>query len=135
MNLASAIAAVVLHEAAHIAMAWVLRVKIYRVGMSWRGPYIRRESGTDRQNLAISLAGSGVNLALALAMLHISPSFALNNLVLGIWNLLPFPASDGSRARQVLAGMRRNLPRSRQFSAECVPIGNDVISIRSDKVA
>jgi hypothetical protein len=103
--------------------------------MSWRGPYIRRDSGTDTQNLAISLAGSGINLVLVPLMLHISPSFALNNLVLGIWNLLPFPGSDGCRAREVLAGMRRKRSRSKQFSAECVPIDNGAISIRSDKVA
>lgn len=100
------IAALLLHEVAHVALALALRVKIYQVGVSWRGPYLRRECGTAKQNLAITLAGPGVNLWLSLLFQGLSPSFALCNLVIGVTNILPLPASDGARAFQLLAAMR-----------------------------
>ncbi len=107
------IAALLLHELAHIAIAIALRVKIYKVGVSLRGPYLRRECGTAKQNLAITLAGPGANLWLALFFHRVSPSFALCNLVIGVTNLLPLPASDGARAFQLLAALRGALGRSR----------------------
>ena len=111
------IAALLLHELAHIAIALALRVKIYEVGISWKGPYLRRACGTAKQNLAITLAGPGANLWLALFFRGVSPSFALCNLVIGVTNLLPLPASDGARAFQLLAAMRGALDRSRPQGA------------------
>ncbi len=96
------LAAMLLHEMAHLAAALMLKVPIHQVGINWRGPYIRRRSGTARQNLAITLAGPGMNLWLALLFHHISPNFALCNLVLGVSNLLPIPASDGTRALHLI---------------------------------
>ncbi len=91
-----------LHEMGHIASALALKVPIHQVGISWRGPYIRRQPGTAKQNFAITLAGPGVNLWLALVFHHISPNFALCNLVIGVSNLLPIPASDGTRALNLI---------------------------------
>jgi Zn-dependent protease len=98
----SGIAAMVLHELAHIAAALTLKVKIHQVGINWRGPYIRREIGTAKQNLVITLSGPGINLLLALLFHRMSPNFALCNLVIGVTNLLPIPASDGSRALHII---------------------------------
>jgi Zn-dependent protease len=103
--IANAILAVGLHELAHVAAASAIGVRVYQVGMSWRGPFIRRDPGTTGQNLAITLAGPGINLLLALVWRHINPGFALNNFVLGICNLLPFPSSDGLRALSLLNTM------------------------------
>jgi Zn-dependent protease len=98
-----AIAAMILHEMAHVVAALALKVKVHQVGINWRGPYIRRASGTAKQNLAITLAGPSINLWLALLFYRTSPNFALCNLVIGVTNLLPIPASDGSRALHLLS--------------------------------
>lgn len=97
------LAATLLHEMAHLAVAVALKVKVHQVGINWRGPYLRRASGTTKQNLAITLAGPLSNLWLALLFYRVSPNFALCNLVIGITNLLPIPASDGSRALRLIS--------------------------------
>lgn len=97
------IAAMILHEMAHVAVALALRVKVHQVGISLKGPYIRRASGTAIQNLAITLAGPGINICLALLLHRVSPNFALCNLAIGVTNLLPIPASDGSRALDLIS--------------------------------
>jgi Zn-dependent protease len=105
--IANAILAVGLHELAHLAAASAIGVRVYQVGMSWKGPFIRRDPGTTGQNLAITLAGPAINLLLAFVLHHINPGFALSNFVLGISNLIPFPSSDGSRALSLLTTMRK----------------------------
>jgi Zn-dependent protease len=101
--------ALALHEAAHLITARWLGVRVKRVGISWLGPYVVRESGTDLQNLAISLAGPVCNLLLVGVGLVLAPwlgfggiQFALVNSVLGTYNLLPIPMSDGQRALMLL---------------------------------
>ena len=112
--LASGIAAMILHEMAHAAAALALKVKIHQIGMNRKGPYISRASGTTKQNLAITLAGPGINLWIALLFYRMSPNFALCSLVIGVVNLLPVPASDGSRAlnliRTLVSGVRVGRP-------------------------
>lgn len=103
--LISSLAAMAFHEMAHVAVALAQGVKVHQVGINWRGPYIRRASGTAKQNLGITLAGPGINLCLALLFHSISPDFALCNLILGVTNLLPLPASDGSRAVKLLGNL------------------------------
>jgi stage IV sporulation protein FB len=120
----NALLAVGLHEIAHIAAAKTIGVRIYQVGMTRKGPFIRRESGTTGQNLTITLAGPAVNLLLALILYRISPGFALGNLVLGVSNLLPFRFSDGSRALSLLTTLRQKPafpPRSAQALAGAKP--------------
>lgn len=100
--IADALAAILVHELAHIASALTLKVQVKQVGLSWKGPYIRRESGTMLQNLVITLAGPGMNLLLAAATFHINPVFAEYNIILGLFNLLPIPSADGRRALGLL---------------------------------
>jgi Zn-dependent protease len=99
------IAAMIIHEAGHVAVALMLKVKVHQVGIRWRGLFIRRESGTTVQNLAVSLAGSGVNLWLALLFHSISHDFALCNLVVGVTNLLPISGSDGLRVLNLIGNL------------------------------
>jgi len=102
--LASAIFAIVLHELSHIAIASALGVKVKRVGLSWRGPYVVRECGSPAQNVAISLAGPVANIVTAFLCLLVGQgvNLCLASLVLGAFNLLPVPSSDGLRAARLL---------------------------------
>ena len=104
-----ALSALVLHELGHVGCAIALGVKVKRIGVRWGiSPYTRRDPGTDLQNLAISLAGPMVNLLLSTTFmlapwLHTNILlFAMVNSVLGVWNLLPLPLSDGRRILTLL---------------------------------
>ena len=96
------------HEVGHIACARSLGLKVRRVGVSWRGPYIVRQQGSAVQNLAVSMAGPLVNLVLAGTMV-LGPwlglsvvIFGICNLLVGLYNLLPIPCSDGRRILTLL---------------------------------
>ena len=93
----AAFIAVAMHEGAHAATAALLNVKVKRVGINWRGPYIVRETGSVPQNLTITLAGPLMNIFLVLFWTPF-PVFGMVNLVLAVTNLLPFKGSDGARA-------------------------------------
>ena len=109
--LTACIAAVVLHELAHVVAAIALGVRVKRVGISWRGPYIVREQGTPLASFLIALAGPGLNLLLAFGFWGFSPEFGLVNLLLGGYNLLPFiPGLDGSNALAALRKLRPFAP-------------------------
>ena len=111
--LIDAVASVVVHEMAHLIAAFLLKVKIKKVGITWKGPYLKRESGTPPRNLVITLAGPGINILLAILTRHMYPTFALNNIVLGVFNLLPIPTFDGHRALHAMAAIagKRTCPR------------------------
>lgn len=96
------IIAIILHELSHILMARLHGLKIKRVGLSWKGPYVVRESGTLQENFDVSMAGPLGNLLLAALFGSLAPTFGLANLVIGGVNLLPIPSSDGKRALQLL---------------------------------
>jgi len=100
----SVLVSVILHEAAHLVTAAYLRVKVKRVGLNWRGPYIVREPGTLVQNTLVSLAGPGINLLLCISTFRVASTFALLNGFLSFFNLLPFlPSSDGQRVYRLWA--------------------------------
>jgi Zn-dependent protease len=90
--------ALALHEAAHVIMARALGVRVKRIGIGWRGPFIVRENAEPRANLYIAIAGPVTNLVLAILFWDAAPTFARINLVLGLSNLVPIQGSDGSRA-------------------------------------
>jgi Zn-dependent protease len=98
---ASVMLAVVLHESAHLGAAYLGRVRVKHVGLSWRGPYIVREPGTPVQNIFISLSGPGINLVLCVLCLHLSGTFAFVNGFLAVMNLLPIRSSDGLRVYRI----------------------------------
>ena len=105
----SAALAVVLHEAAHVAVALANGLAVRRIGFSWIGPYVVRErSHSAAVNAAVSLAGPAVNLVLAFLFWFIAPQFAQVNLELAIISGFPwFPASDGKSALRALRGKLR----------------------------
>jgi Zn-dependent protease len=88
--LLACIAAVLLHEMAHVLAARVMGIRVKRLGMDWKGPYIVREQGPPFANLCIALAGPVLNMALALSFWRLAPQFGLVNLALGGYNILPF---------------------------------------------
>ena len=93
--------AVLLHESAHLAAAYLGGVRVKHVGLSWRGPYIVREPGTPVQNTFISLSGPGINLVLCVLCWHLSGTFAFVNGFLAVMNLLPIRSSDGLRVYRI----------------------------------
>ena len=105
--LTGALLALLVHELGHVAMAWLLGVRVKRVGISWRGPFIVREQGPPQSNACIALAGPGVNLALAVALYSSSPSLAEINLLLGFSQILPFKGSDGRRVWMAMRELRQ----------------------------
>lgn len=110
--------AVLLHEIAHLSAAKAMGIRVKRVGVSWKGPYIVREQGPPLSNLCIALAGPAINLALAAACWRFAPQFGLVNLVLGAYNLLPFVRGlDGSNA---LAAYRA-FCRKREIGGKLAP--------------
>jgi Zn-dependent protease len=93
--------AVLLHESAHVAAAYLGGVRVKHIGLSWRGPYIVREPGTPVQNTFISLSGPSINLVLCLLCWHFSGTFAFVNGFLAVMNLLPIRSSDGLRVYRI----------------------------------
>ena len=89
------------HEAGHIAAAWFFHVRVKGLGISWLGPYTRRERTRGWREVLICLAGPAVNLALAMLAWNRWRMFAEWNLVLGVVNLLPISNSDGTHACEV----------------------------------
>jgi Zn-dependent protease len=94
--------AMILHECGHIAAARLCGVKVKKVGISWIGPFVLRESGPRWANLVISFSGPFVNLLLASALWSTMPGFAQVNLFIGIGSLIPLPKSDGKRILMLL---------------------------------
>ncbi|MFZ0743996.1 MAG: hypothetical protein WAM85_06300 [Terracidiphilus sp.] len=91
--------AMALHEAAHLAMALAVGVRIKKIGFHWKGLYTLREAGSPAKNALISLAGPLANLALLLTW-HWSATFGIANLCFTFFNLLPLQGSDGDRVWQ-----------------------------------
>lgn len=101
------IAAVALHELAHVLTAWLSGIRIKRVGICWKGPYIVREVGLPLANLCVALSGPVLNLILAILYWYSARQFAVINLVLGLSNLIPFvPGGDGQHAVAALQKLR-----------------------------
>lgn len=89
---------VLMHEAGHAIATLANGLRIKRVGISWKGVYIVRESGSPAVNAQVALAGPLMNLVLALLTAADHHHFAVLNLIFAIVNLLPLPHSDGSHA-------------------------------------
>lgn len=93
------VTAVALHELAHMVVATAMGIRIKRIGISWKGPYIVREQGAPLANFCTALAGPALNILLAVGLQSSAPQFSLVNLLLGAYNLLPFiPGLDGYNA-------------------------------------
>jgi Zn-dependent protease len=107
-NFLIGLSVIALHEAAHIMAARSLGIGVKRVGVSWKGMYIVRESGPPVANMITTLAGPLLNLALA-ATWPVSHEFAIANVVFGLGNLLPIAGSDGRRALTLARAFRESI--------------------------
>lgn len=76
-------------------MTLAFGLKIKQIGLTWMGPYVRRESGAPIQNALIALAGPVASILTALAFSSV-PEFARLNLICGVVNLVPLPHFDGA---------------------------------------
>lgn len=94
--------AMILHEGGHIAAARLCGVKVKKVGISWIGLFVQRESGPRWANVLISFSGPFINLLLAAALWSTMPAFAQVNLFIGVGSLIPLPKSDGKRILALL---------------------------------
>ena len=101
--------AMALHEAAHLAAAVCLGLRIRSVGFDWKGVYTVREAGPLAKNLLVSLAGPLTNLLLCV-LWYRSSMFSLANLCFGLVNLLPIQGSDGDRILRYLEENKRGAP-------------------------
>jgi membrane-associated protease RseP (regulator of RpoE activity) len=90
---------VLAHEAGHVLTARIVGVKIVRLGVDWRGPYILRKRTTGLPEVAICLAGIAANVAIACATSGPAQTF---NLAMIFVNLL-WPRSDGRNALAALS--------------------------------
>jgi Zn-dependent protease len=97
------VVSLVVHEAGHICAARAMGLHVKRIGISWRGPFIVRETGSPIPDAIVCAAGPFINLVLAALMWRDWPSFALVNLVLGLTNLLPMASTDGGRLLRALS--------------------------------
>ncbi len=90
-----------IHEAGHMLTATLLHVPVREFGLKLAGAYTRRAYASRRRDeVLIAFSGPAANLAVAIPLWFV-PTFgaqlALCNLLLCFINLLPIPASDGSR--------------------------------------
>jgi Zn-dependent protease len=108
------LAAVILHELGHAIVATATGIRIKRIGISWRGPYLVREQGPPIASFFTALAGPVLNVMLGVWFLGLAPQFSLVNLVLGAYNMLPFvPGLDGYNALAAyrkMGSLRQNRP-------------------------
>ena len=91
---------VLFHECAHATVARSLGFKVNKVGLTWKGPYVKIErQEQDKWNLVwlIALAGPVSNLFLAAYFYAFDrPLLAVFNLTFALVNLIPFWGSDGA---------------------------------------
>ena len=94
----SAVAAVILHEAAHAAAAVLCGRKITSLTLTLPGADMRCAGVCSyRAELLTFLSGPAVSAACAV-FYPAAPAFALYSLTYGVLNLLPAPCLDGGRA-------------------------------------
>ena len=101
------LAAMLLHETAHLLTALALGVRVKKVGLKWnKGIYTVRETGPLGKNILIAFAGPLMNILMA-SFWQWSPNFGLANFCCALVNLLPIEGSDGSRIVRCWLQLRR----------------------------
>lgn len=92
----------VCHELGHLAALRLAGARVEAFRLTAFGAEIRADTRylSYGRELACTLAGPAVNLALALVLARVSGDYLLAgaNLILGIFNLLPLPSLDGGHA-------------------------------------
>ena len=115
------LSAILAHEAGHLFMLVLFRVPVHRLRLSVGGAVIETVKTTYQQEVLIALAGPAMNLLLLATTSRYLPIFALVNLCLLLYNLLPFYPLDGGR---MLRGILRL-----QFSGKAAKVAEQCITL------
>lgn len=96
---------ILLHEAAHLLLLRSFHVRIRRLRLSASGAILVTDLLPYGRELAVAAAGPAANFLLLLLTARWYPAFALVNLGLFAYNLLPFYPLDGGRILRSLLHM------------------------------
>lgn len=88
---------VTVHEAAHLLVLRIFHARIHKLRLTGCGAVIVTEPLDYRRELPVAAAGPTANLLLLRLYLHRAPEFALLNLGLFLYNMLPLYPLDGGR--------------------------------------
>ena len=90
------------HEMGHVVACWAAGAPVQRLQIGFGGAVLQTPPMSYTAECLCALAGPLVNLILCLALLRHWPAFALVNLLLAIYNLMPLAPLDGGRALRCL---------------------------------
>lgn len=93
-----------LHELAHFFFLWMFRCRPNKLSFELAGVTVVKSGYqlTRCKELLVLLAGSGFNLLAAWCCFSWAPVGAAVHLLVGVFNLLPFPALDGGKMVSLL---------------------------------
>ena len=94
-----------LHEAGHLAVLRLCGVRVRKIRLEAAGAAIVTEPLPNRKELLSAAAGPAVNLVLFSLTLRRNPPFAVVNLCLLVFNLLPVYPLDGGRMLRACLSM------------------------------
>ena len=96
---------VLAHELGHFVVLWLLEIPVYSLKFGLSGAQLHTSEMSYLQEFFVALAGPLVNLCLIFSACRYTAIWTFVNLVLLIYNLLPFYPLDGGRILRSLLCM------------------------------